>query len=142
MQLYPILRHVKLHRCEGNKIKAQEHALYFCKGRNGITNTSSQHMRKWKKALSGQPIILQKASPNHTTCKKLWCYMCVMRHLWMLSYFNTDGHSKSNGMITFLLQALLHLYWIVTLALSSLALCKSSWSEVHYFLSVSNKIYI
>lgn len=46
MQLYPILRHVKLHCCEGNKIKAQEHALYFCKSRNGITDTSSQHMRK------------------------------------------------------------------------------------------------
>lgn len=52
---------------------------------------------------------------------------------------NTDCYSKKQWDEHISMQAVLHVYWIVTLVLSSLALCISCWSEVHYFLSVSNK---
>lgn len=52
---------------------------------------------------------------------------------------NTDCYLKKRWDEHTSMQAVLHVYWIVTLVLSSLALCISCWSEVHYFLSVSNK---
>lgn len=96
-------------------------------------NTEVSHNFAYRLQKRGKKRGVKKGSKNKILQKALLCTKDTCKSQ------NTDCYLKKQWDEHISMQAVLHVYWIVTLVLSSLALCISCWSEVHYFLSVSNK---